>query len=173
MIRRGHRRIAFVSALRATMAESYEAGLRSALQAVGGSLPSSNAVYIGCDVYADHAEYERLMDAALGELTARPAEQRPTAIFTGFDGVAELIYLQLMRRGLSVPDDISLVSFGGATRLGPMQHRLAAVTVDEAMVGRMAADLLSQMRSGKRLIESDERIEIELGFHPGQTLGEA
>ena len=173
MIRRGHRRIAFVSALRATMAEAYEAGLRSALQAVGGSLPSSNAVYIGCDVYADHAEYERLMDAALGELTARPAEQRPTAIFTGFDGVAELIYLQLMRRGLSVPDDISLVSFGGATRLGPMQHRLTAVTVDEAMVGRMAADLLSQMRSGKRLIESDERIEIELGFHPGQTLGEA
>jgi DNA-binding LacI/PurR family transcriptional regulator len=78
-----------------------------------------------------------------------------------------------MRRGFSVPGDISLVSFGGATRLGPMQHRLAAVTVDEAMVGRLAADLLVEMRTGRRPIESDERIELELGFHAGRTLGQA
>jgi GntR family transcriptional regulator, arabinose operon transcriptional repressor len=173
MIRRGHRRIAFVSALRSPMAESYEAGLRAALEAVGGSLPSDHAVYIGADGYLNHEEYERLMDAALGGLTSRPASGRPTAIFTGFDAVAELIYLQLMRRGFSVPGDISLVSFGGATRLGPMQHRLAAVTVDEAMVGRLAADLLVEMRTGRRPIESDERIELEFGFHAGRTLGQA
>ena len=75
-----------------------------------------------------------------------------------------------MRRGVSVPDDLSIVSFGGATRLGPMQHRLTAVTVDEAMIGRLAAKLLDEMRSGHRLIDSDERIEIALGFSEGQTL---
>jgi len=172
MIRRGHRRIAFVSALRSGMAESYEAGLRAALKAVGATLPGEQVVYLDFNRYANHEEYERHMDAALGDLMGRPPEQRPTAIFTGFDAVAELIYLQLMRRGMSVPDDVSLVSFGGATRLGPMQHRLAAVTVDEAAVGRLAADLLSEMRSGRRLIEHDERFEIELGFHEGQTLGQ-
>jgi hypothetical protein len=29
------------------------------------------------------------------------------------------------------------------------------------------------MRGARRPIESDERIEIELGFHEGQTLGDA
>jgi len=172
MIRLGHRRIAFVSALRSGMAEAYEAGLRSALQAVGSSLPKDHVVYLGTDVMPDHDSHEREMDAALGALVSREPGERPTAIFTGFDAVAELIYLLLMRRGVSVPDDMSLVSFGGATRLGPMQHRISAVTVDEAMVGRRAADLLSDMRSGRRPIDLDERFEIALGFHEGQTLGE-
>jgi DNA-binding LacI/PurR family transcriptional regulator len=172
MIRRGHRRIAFVSALRSGMAESYEAGLRAALSAVGAGLPKERVIYIGSDGYNDHEAHERQMDAALGELMNGAATERPTAIFTGFDAVAELIYLLLMRRGLAVPDDVSLVSFGGATRLGPMQHRLTAVTVDEAMVGRRAAELLSEMRCGRRIIELDERFEIALGFHEGQTLGE-
>lgn len=170
MIRHGHRRVAFVSALRSPMSESYEAGLRSALAAVGASLQPQHVVYIGSDCYADHEAYERTMDAALGKLIAEPPTTRPTAIFTGFDAVAELIYLQLMRRGASVPDTMSLVSFGGATRLGAMQHRLTAVTVDEAKVGQMAADLLAEMRSGRRPIESGERFEIPLGLHEGQTL---
>jgi DNA-binding LacI/PurR family transcriptional regulator len=75
-----------------------------------------------------------------------------------------------MRHGMSVPDDISIVSFGGAKRLGPMQHRLTCVTVDEAMIGRLAAKLLDEMRSGKRPIDSDERIEISLSFSEGRTL---
>ena len=130
------------------MAEAYEAGLRAALEAAGGvAAGRPTSIYIGFDGYANHEEYERLMDAALVELIVAAGGRAPTAIFTGFDAVAELIYLQLMRHGVSVPDDMSLVSFGGATRLGPMQHRLAAVTVDEAMVGRLAADLLVEMRS--------------------------
>ena len=142
------------------------------VKAVEASLPKEDVVYLNFDGYTNHEEYERHMDAALTELMSRPVGERPTAIFTGFDAVAELIYLQLMRHGVSVPDDMSLVSFGGATRLGPMQHRLSAVTVDEAMVGRRAAELLGEMRSGRRSIEFDERSEIALGFHQGQTLGQ-
>jgi hypothetical protein len=51
-----------------------------------------------------------------------------------------------------------------------MQHRLTAVTVDEAMIGRLAAKLLDEMRSGRRMIDSSERIEISLGFSEGRTL---
>ena len=170
MAKRGHRRVAFVSALRSTLASAYEDGLRSAMRTAGGSLDSASVVYVGSDGYANQEEYERLMDDAIVKLINRPADQRPTAIFTGFDATAELIFLQLMRHGLSVPDDMSLVSFGGATRLGAMQHRLTCVTVDEAMIGRLAAKLLDEMRSGKRMIESHERIEIDLGFSEGRTL---
>ena len=170
MAKRGHRRVAFVSALRSTLASAYEAGLRGAMQSAGGWLDDASVVYVGSDGYANQEEYERLTDDAIVKLIKRPEGDRPTAIFTGFDATAELIFLQLMRHGLSVPDDMSLVSFGGATRLGAMQHRLTCVTVDEAMIGRLAAKLLDEMRSGKRTIESDERIEISLGFSEGRTL---
>lgn len=171
MARRGHRRVAFVSALRSTLASDYEAGLRAAIEAAGGTLRADDVAYIGSDGYVDHEAYEQSMDKAIGRLIEQP--DRPTAIFTGFDGTAELIFLQLMRRGVSVPDEVSLVSFGGATRLGAMQHRLTAVTVDEAMIGRLAAQMLDEMRGGKRPIDSDERFEIALGFTEGRTLGDA
>lgn len=170
MARRGHRRVAFVSALHSTLASGYEEGLRAAMRQAGGFLDEDCIVYIGSDGYADHEAYARLMDNAIGKLIGLPAGKRPTALFTGFDATAELIYLQLLRRGVSVPDDISIVSFGGATRLGPMQHQLTAVTVDEVMIGRRAAKLLDEMRAGRRPIASDERIEIPLGFSEGQTL---
>jgi DNA-binding LacI/PurR family transcriptional regulator len=170
--RHGHRRVAFVSALRSKMAELYEAGLRSALQSSGGDLPPEYIRYVGFLDFDDHEDNERMTEAVLLELMHLPHGRRPTAIFTGFDAVAELIYLQLMRQGVSVPKDVSLVSFGGATRVGPMQHRIAAVTVDEAKVGRIAANLLDEMRSGARPLEGDERTEIPLGFHEGQTLSE-
>lgn len=173
MLRRGHKRVAFISALRSDLAEAYEAGLRSAFEAGGGSLPQRRVVYLGSDGYANAEAYERLADEAVQKLMTLPVNERPTALFTGFDATAELIYLNLMRHGISVPGDVSLVSFGGATRIGPMQHRISAVTVDEAEIGRLAADILSEMRSGKRPLESDERFEIPLGFHEGQTLGEA
>ena len=173
VVRRGHHRAAFISALRTGLAEAYEAGFRAALEAAGASLPADRVVYVGDDGYEDVERYERLVDQAIGGLIDRPADRRPTAIFTGFDATAELIFLHLMRRGVSVPGDVSLISFGGATRLGPMQHRLTAVTVDEAMIGRLAAQLLDEMRSGRRPIDADEQIGIDLGFHEGQTLGVA
>ena len=54
-----------------------------------------------------------------------------------------------------------------------MQQQLTAVTVDEMNLGKLAATLLHDMRSGKRPIESDERIEIPLAMSPGRTLGPA
>jgi GntR family transcriptional regulator, arabinose operon transcriptional repressor len=168
LVRKGHRRVAFVASLRSGMADAYEAGLREALEAAGAQLPSRRVMYIGSDGYADQERYERLTDELIVKLIHQP--DRPTAIFTGFDQTAELLYLLLMRHGLSVPKEMSLVSFGGATRLGPMQHRLTAVTVDESMIGQLAAQLLHEMRSGIRPIDSNERFEISLGLNQGETL---
>ena len=170
LLRRKHQRVAFISALRHPMAELYETGLRRALEARDCALPAANVYYLGLDPYADLERYEKQLDQTLGTLMKRPEADRPTAIFTGFDGVAEAIYLHLMRMGVDVPGEMSLLSFGGAKRLSAIQYRLSAVTADEAGVGQRAAELLHEMRIGKREIDREERFEIQLGFYEGQTL---
>lgn len=168
LVRKGHRHVALVLAMRSGLGDAYEAGFRAAVEANGGSLADDCVVYIGSDGYADYGAYEQLADKAIRKLIDRP--QRPTAIFTGFDSTAELLFLLLVRHGLSVPRDMSLMSFGGSSRISPMQQRLTAVTVDEVAIGRLAAGLLDEMRHGKRAIQSDERFEITLGISEGQTV---
>jgi DNA-binding LacI/PurR family transcriptional regulator len=168
MLRRGHRRIAYVSAARSELALSYEAGLRSALEAAGAALPAERVVYVEEPFREDFAFR---METAVDRLLRLP--DRPTALFASFDSIAEMIYLQLLRGELSVPRDVSLVSFGGKSRFGPMQQRLTSVTVDEEKIGRLAVELLNEMRAGRLPIESDDRIEIELGLSEGETLGDA
>ena len=51
----------------------------------------------------------------------------PTAIMTSFDSSAESLYLQLGRLGLRVPEDISLVGFGGTWREGAVIRQLTSV----------------------------------------------
>lgn len=173
LARLGHRRVAFVAMLRTPMAESYEAGLRAALVEAGGGLPDRWAIYSQASGLDDPARLERAVEAVIARLLDGDGDARPSAIFSPFDAVAEVIYVQLLRRGLSAPEDVSLVSFGGVVRLGPTQHRLAVVTVDEGAIGRQAAQLLDEMRSGARPIDSDERIDVPFEFHAGQTLGPA
>ena len=46
----------------------------------------------------------------------------PTAIFASFDPLAEAIYLVLPQLGLRVPEDVSLIGFGGARREGTLMR---------------------------------------------------
>jgi GntR family transcriptional regulator, arabinose operon transcriptional repressor len=170
MCKKGHREVAFISTWRTDLAARYEAGLRTALQERGAALPDSRVIYLESDAYTDQQQYELRLDETLGQLLDQP--RRPTALFATFDDVTELMFLQLMRRGVKVPHDVSLVSFGGATRIGAMQQQLTAVTVDETKLGELAAGLLNDMRSGKKQIESEERIEIPLGISAGMTLSQ-
>lgn len=169
LVRHGHRHVAVVLAMRTGLGDTYLAGLREALEAAGGSLPEANVSYIGSDGYLDYEAYERMADETIRKVIER--RDRPTAIFTGFDSTAELLFLLLVRHGVSVPRDMSLISFGGSKRLSPMQQRLTSVTVDEVAIGRLAAGLLDEMRQGRRPIQSDERFEIALGISDGQTVG--
>ena len=168
--RKGHRHVAFISTWRTDLAARYEAGLRSGLQERGAALPDHRVIYLEADAYTDQQQYEHRLDDALGKFLEQ--SERPTALFATFDDVSELMFLQLMRRGVIVPRDMSLVSFGGATRIGAMQQQLTAVTVDETKLGELAAGLLNDMRSGKKQIESEERIEIPLGISVGMTLAQ-
>src|SRR6185503_17021941 len=95
---------------------------------------------------------------------------RPTVLFVSFDPTAEMVYLIAGRMGLRVPEDISIVCFGGSRREGAIQRRLTAITVDEGDTARQAVELLVDMQSGKRPLASQEVIQMPLGVSKGQTL---
>jgi DNA-binding LacI/PurR family transcriptional regulator len=168
MLKAGHRHAALISTWRTELAQRFEAGLRNTLHAAGASLDPDSVVYVEADGDTNPADYESRMEKAIDDLVSR--KRPPTAIFVTFDDVAELIYLHLIRRSIRVPDDVSLISFGGITRLGAMQQMMTAVTVDEMQLGKYAAELLEEMRRGKRPIEADDRREIPLAISKGQTL---
>jgi DNA-binding LacI/PurR family transcriptional regulator len=168
MLRKGHRTVAFISSFQSDLAGQFESGLRTALESSGSSLPPDRVVYLETGEYSKLETYEQRVDCALTKLLAQ--EERPTALFATFDDLTEMAFLQLVRRGINVPSQMSLISFGGATRIGPMQQQLSAVTVDEVALGQHAASLLDDMRSGRKPIEHEDRVEISLGISEGITL---
>ena len=166
----GHRTIAYFAASSgATLADQYESGLRETIHQFGGTLPEQN-VHYGTHTHGlVPIEHERAVEAKLKQILAGP--DRPTAIMTSFDSSAESLYLQLGRLGLRVPEDISLVGFGGTWREGAVIRQLTSVTVDEAELGRHAARLLHEMHEGSRSLDNDEEIVLPLSLSDGQTLG--
>ena len=100
-----------------------------------------------------------------------PSPDPPTAIFASFDREAEVLYLLLQRLGLRVPQDVSLLGFGGTWREGAITRRLSSVVVDEIATGAQAVALLHEMRDGNRPIDNNEQIVLQLNLYEGETLG--
>lgn len=90
-----------------------------------------------------------------------------------FDPEAEVAYLQLQELGFKVPQEISLLSFGGTRRENALLHRLSSLVVDEYELGRRAGELLHEMRSGVRPLDDNETVTSPLGLYAGATLGPA
>jgi GntR family transcriptional regulator of arabinose operon len=76
----------------------------------------------------------------------------------------------LARRGVRVPDDVSLLGFGGGRRQGALAQQLTSITIDEEQLGHDAVELLDQMRRGDLPIESNETRWVRLGISDGATL---
>jgi len=167
LIERGHRRVAFFGAHRGGFGPLYEQGLREGLRAGGGELPEE---FVRFDTtHKITPEHEQFLEENLADMLRRPA--RPTAIYCAFDSQAEVAYLVLNRLGLKVPEDVSLVSFGGAWREGAITRRLTSVTVDEEELGRNAVQLLHEMRIRERPLDDGAEILLPLSLSDGETLG--
>jgi len=82
-----------------------------------------------------------------------------------------MVYLVLNQIGVKVPQEISLVSFGGTWREGALTRRLTAVTVDEEELGRHAAKLLDEMRRHEKPLNDSTEIIMPLSWASGETLG--
>ena len=161
----GHRRVALFGALRLPTTSTFSKGLQDGLRAGGCDVPPQ-AADIGAD--STLTLKEDVLLAALQRMFAD--SDPPTAIVTTFDSVAEMVYLLLPRLGLRVPEDVSLLGFGGAWREGALAKRLVSVVLDEIATGQKAVSLLHEMRRGERPINDDEEIVAELSLSEGETL---
>jgi GntR family transcriptional regulator, arabinose operon transcriptional repressor len=169
LIEAGHRRVAFFSAQRAGLSLQYEQGLREVLQNSNAHLPEN---FIRSDTTTKPtAAHQAFVEKNLRQLLglAKP----PTAIFCAFDSEAELVYLLLQRFGVRVPEDMSVVGFGGTWREGALARLLTSVAVDEEELGRKAVKLLEEMRWRRKPLDDMTEILMPLSLSDGQTLGPA
>jgi DNA-binding LacI/PurR family transcriptional regulator len=169
MLAKGHRRVAFFAFQRAGLGSQYEKGLRNGLAEGGAELPAEFVCYDDSPTLM--AEHEQFLETNLRRILSAP--EPATAIFSPFDSEAESIYLLLNKIGAKVPEQISLVSFGGTWREGALTRRLTAVTVDEEELGRNAVRLLNQMRRREKPINDSTEIIMPLSWADGETLGKA
>jgi GntR family transcriptional regulator, arabinose operon transcriptional repressor len=160
----GHRHVAFVESHRSSVFPLGQEGLLEGLR-TGGDDVVVDSMWVGNSIVLREEE----VWAVLQKLFAQP--DPPTAIFTGFDNLAEMIYLLLPRLGLRVPDDVSLIGEGGTWRDGAITRRLTSVVIDQVETGRKAVSLLHEMRCGDRPIDDNEEIVLKVSLSNGETLG--
>jgi GntR family transcriptional regulator, arabinose operon transcriptional repressor len=170
LVKHGHRRVAFFARLPSTVLQGagLEDGLREALRAASGDVPQE-FVHYGHSRSFNLEDHEQEIFEALQRMCRQP--NPPTAIMATFDPLAEMLYLQLGRLGLRIPEDISVMSVSSLRRDGPIRQRLGAVLIPAEEIGRRAAELLDEMWRHKRPLNNSEEIVIPLSVTDGQTVG--
>ena len=97
-------------------------------------------------------------------------EDRPTALCCHNLPDAEQVYIQAGQFGLRVPQDLSLVYFGGTWRPGSLAQHISCVGIDEAKLGLEAGRVLAEISTGRLPYDADHRVEIPVEFIPGETI---
>jgi GntR family transcriptional regulator, arabinose operon transcriptional repressor len=167
LLERGHRNVAYLATEPSKVGKAYERGFQEAFGLAGiKPLPKMLCV----SEAAGQDEEEKIM-SVLAPLFKTP--DPPTAIFASFDTLAESLYLLLPRLGLRVPEDVSLIGYGGALREGAIAKRLTSVVIDAIAVGNQAVSLLHEMRTGARPIDDNTETTIELGLYEGVTVNQS
>jgi DNA-binding LacI/PurR family transcriptional regulator len=134
LISLGHRRIAMLSNVDSSSSVlDREAGYRQALLRASIPVREDYAQRITED---EPKGVERLVDSLLS------LEQPPTAIFCINDNMALLVHEALERRGLAVPDDISVLGFDGLLRWVPGGGHLTSLYQDFERIGKVATELV-------------------------------
>ncbi len=149
----GHQDIVYVTKRVAglTSLESRQAGFVQEMLASG--LPLTHELIWTFDETDDDA-LERVVDSILA------CQRRPTAIFVANDLHAFDLYHILKKRGLRVPDDISLAGFDDIDRSKHFEVPLTTIAQDFYEMGRTAA-LIVQKQPQERESELFYQISIK------------
>lgn len=153
----GHRNIGFIRGhpnLRAS--EQRWLGFRAALEAHGVD-PAGVAVEQGYFTYASGLEAARALLAA---------PRRPTAIFASNDDMAAATIGVAHRRGLRVPQDLSVVGFDDSPLATSVWPELTTVHQPIAAMAEAALDLLLQRREQAEEVLPHELIVRESAGPP-------
>ncbi len=162
----GHRSIAYYGVHRYVVTEAHVAGMRQTLRQAGLSLPDTHIVW---DPPSDTSEQDRCKQEQFLKLLN--SENPPTAVFCSDDNEAERIYWLLTDKGMKVPDDLSIISFGNSLRDTVFREHLTSIVVNEHEQGTLAARILHEMTTGKRPINDSEVFVMDLNVYRGITLG--
>jgi LacI family transcriptional regulator len=149
----GHRRIAAVTGPRGWIAtEERLRGYNGAL-AAGGEMPDP-ALVVESNFHAEGG-----VEAALS-LLDRP--NPPTAIFAFNDMLAIGVMQAARRRGVRVPDDLSVVGFDDTFEASIVSPPLTTVRQPLAEMGRMAVNLLVRQLQNQRIEALHVQLETKL-----------
>lgn len=133
LLERGHRRIVLlIDETDWTTGRDRLAGFRDAYADAGVDTAESEIVATGWSA-TDAA-------AAVGQVLA--GDRRPTAIFAANNVLAEGAYRAVRDAGLTIPGDVSLVSFDDAPWMSMVHPGVTAVAQDAAVLGATAVEQL-------------------------------
>jgi LacI family gluconate utilization system Gnt-I transcriptional repressor len=150
LLSRGRRRLAYIAAQLDPRVLQRGTGFRAALEEVGAydptlqvSTPQPSSIGLG------------------GELFARLLEQHPEVdgIFFCNDDLAQGAALEALRRGIKIPERVSLIGFNDLPGSAHMVPRLTSIRTPREEVGQRAAQLLLGLLDG-----TVQESQIDLGF---------
>jgi DNA-binding LacI/PurR family transcriptional regulator len=135
----GHRRISLViDELHWTTGRDRLAGYQTALAAAGIPLDDSLVVTAGWDVDAARIEIHKLL--------SRP--EPPTALFAANNVLAEAAWRAAAELNLSIPDQLSLVSFDDMAWMSLVRPGVTAIAQDAVALGEAAvAQLVDRIQA--------------------------
>ncbi|NNN38232.1 LacI family DNA-binding transcriptional regulator [Streptomyces sp. S3(2020)] len=137
----GHERIAVIAGNRRKMCSTARvAGYRSALASAGVRQRPEYVRYAAFDESVARDRMRELLDLP----------EPPTAVFVCSDGMALGVYEALAERGLSIPDDMSVVGFDDLPEARWASPALTTVRQPLSEMAATATRLLVRMMEGKR-----------------------
>ncbi|MDA8206289.1 MAG: LacI family DNA-binding transcriptional regulator [Thermaerobacter sp.] len=143
----GHRNFGVVSGPAAiTAGLERVAAFESQLHTAGYAVPSQWKWLV--PVFSDEYGYQ------VGQILADMPE-RPTALFCANNALAQGLLMALADRGISVPDDISVVSYGTLANGRLFRTTITAIEQPARQTGRVAAELLLA-----RMCDNDTPYEV-------------
>lgn len=161
----GHSQIAYFGVSRYSVTEAHVCGLREVLEDAGYDLPESRVIY---DPPSDTEDLENQKIARFIDLLGQT--QRPTAVMCNDDTEAERIYWIATKMGMKVPEDLSIIGFGDMHRDTIFRKMLTSVVIDEYQLGKKAAAMLHEIRTGRRGIHDPGDGLLGLNIHNGTTI---
>jgi DNA-binding LacI/PurR family transcriptional regulator len=159
----GHRRIAFILGKRSyNSCEERLRGITRIYAERGMELKDEN-IFSGDWLFGSGTE-------AASRILDMEAAERPTAVFAFNDDMAYGCYNGLTRKGLRVPEDISIVGFDNTDRYADMFPPISTVDVNLRAMVDCAAWYFMETLTGKAP-GAIARIEIRTTFYDKGTVG--
>ena len=155
----GHVNIAYIAGVKELQAfkERYE-GYRNAL--IDSGLPVNDELVVWKD-YSESCGYEAGM-------MFLKMNQRPTAVCAANDMLALGAMRAFEDNGLKVPEDISIVGMDNIDIASRVKPKLSSVSIAQAEIGRIAADIIF-----KRLSSEEKGISKKIILEPRLVVRES